>query len=151
MKEMISERLVQLSGVQESMVKIHKVMDHWDVSQALLEKNAFDAINVSDKVLNLSKEGQNLIARLQESYNCCVTRCPEHAAEISDIMEQLKSVFKNVFSASIKVSEISHDLEHESSHQKEIKDGLGKVIGTVTEGVDAAIACAEFLLAEMVN
>lgn len=147
MRKMIKERLVQLSSAQEAMRGISGVMEHWNESLALLEKNAFDAINVSDKVLNLSKEGQNLIARLQDGYKSCVSRCPEHAKEIHEIMEQLKSVFIDVFDASVKVSEISHDLEHESSIQKEIKDGLVKTIGTVNESIDSAIAYAEFLIA----
>ena len=67
MKELLNERLILLATTQEQMTKITDMMEQWSDSQQNTEKDAFDAMNVSDHVLNSTKEGKKLLDLLEES------------------------------------------------------------------------------------
>jgi hypothetical protein len=150
MKDMINERLILLATAQECMNDVSDAMERWDSSQLILEKSAFESMNVTDKVLNLSKEGNQLVNRLQSSYRDILAGTKaEDVQKITVMLDEVQGLFKNILETSIAGNEISHNIEKETALQKEIEEGLKGCVNKVSESLDSAVACAEFMLAEI--
>lgn len=149
MKNISNERLLLLANAQESMRDLSNRMDIWDESQQNTEKYAFDSINISDHVLNMSREGKRLIAMLQEHYN---KNCPDKSEEDSiimvEIIEEIKNIFIQTTKASFTANDIAHKIEEEIALQKEIGEGIKGNLDTINESLDAAVACAEMMFTE---
>ena len=150
MKDLISERLILLATAQESMMEMTDRMDQWGNSQLSLEKSAFDCLNISDKVLNLSKEGNLLVKKLQE---CCLAMMNNpnentYKQNMKDVLAELHGVFSNITETSAYVNEISHQIEGEVAVQKEMEVVIKNTFNHVSESIDSALACAELMLAE---
>lgn len=150
MKDMINERLILLATAQESMMDVTEMMSQWDNSQLLTEKSAFDSMNVSDAVLNMSKEGGRLVGLLEE---CCseiaVGTSAEKYLKMTALLEEIRNLFHNITEASASVNDISHKIEGEVAHQKEIEENIKNHLNSVGESLDSAVACAELMMAEM--
>jgi len=149
MEDMINKRLILLATAQECMTAVVEVMEQWDSSQLILEKSAFESMNITDKILNLSKDGKFLVKRLQNCYGETFTGTKtEYAREITALLEEAQGLFNNILEASITGNEISHNMERETALQKEIEEGLKCSLCQVNGSIDSAVACAEFILAE---
>ncbi|MDD3172280.1 MAG: hypothetical protein PHF63_01200 [Herbinix sp.] len=150
MKKTINDRLILLATAQECMADVADKMVQWDKSQLIMEKSAFDSMNVSDEVLRLSKEGSVLVDRLIESCQAMLENpnAVEHQ-KMSVVLEEIYKVFYNISVASTNVSMISHKIEKEAAAQKDIEEELKEVLVGVSESIDSAVACAELILAEI--
>ncbi len=147
MKDMINERLILLATAQESMTD---VTEQWDGSQLIVEKSTFETMNVSDKILNLSKEGNCLIKRIQECYHGnLVGANPDEAKKIAVLLKEVQGLFHNILENAAASNEISHNLEREVASQRDIKDDIKTAVGQISVSIDSAVACAEFMLAEL--
>lgn len=150
MKDLISERLILLATAQESMMDVSEMMSQWDSSQLLTEKNAFDSMNVSDAVLNMSKEGERLVGLLEE---CCseiaVGASAEKYLKMTALLEEIWNLFHSITEASAKVNDISHKIEGEVAYQKEIEENIKNHLNSVGESLNSALACAEMMMAEL--
>jgi hypothetical protein len=150
MKEMVKDRLILLATAQQSMADITDKMDCWKKSRLILEKSAFDSINVSDKVLNLSKEGNKLVINLLE---CCKAvlqnPTPEEQRKTAMVLNEIHGVFQCIADLSASVNDISHIIEGEAAKHKGVEDDVKKSLTQIGESIDAAIACAELYLAEL--
>lgn len=149
MKNMIEDRLILLAQAQECMADVADQMAKWDKSQLAMEKSAFTSLNVSDKILNWSREGSLLVGRLLECCRSIMTNpSPEENKKMEVVLEEIHQVFLRISQASANVNEISHKIEGEAAVQKEIEEGIKASLVMVGESLDSAIACAEMVLAE---
>lgn len=149
MKELVKDKLIQLATAQEFMVGTTDKLVQWDKSQLTMEKSAFDSLNLSDEVLNLSKSGSVLVGRLLE---CCqeLLRNPRAAEQkkVALVLEELLEIFGRIEDSSARINEISHRIESEAETQKEIEEGIKNSLGEMAETIDTAAACAEFMMSE---
>lgn len=149
MEEMVNERLILLATAQECMTDVTEVMEQWESSQLILEKSAFESMNITDKILNLSKEGDFLVKRLQSCYlEPFAGTKAEDTGEITALLEETQGLFNNILEASITGNEISHNIERETALQKEFEEVIKCCLCQVNESIDSAVACTEFILAE---
>jgi len=150
MKEMISQKIAHLGAAQECMVRVSDRIEQWEHSQLILEKNAFMAINTSDKILNLSMEGSTLIDKLYEKLEAVLgdINNPEVAMPI---LKELRQQFDHILRHAKEANDIAHNLELEVALQRDIGEGMKSNLSTVSESLDAAVACAEFILADMLQ
>lgn len=150
MKDMINERLILLATAQESMNDVADMMSQLDSSQLMTEKIAFDSVNVSDKVLNMSKEGSRLVELLQD---CCseasVGTTADKYLKMTAMLSEIRNLFQNITEASAQANDISHKIEGEVANQKEIEEHIKCQLGQIVDSIDSAVACAEFMLAEL--
>jgi methyl-accepting chemotaxis protein len=150
MKELLNERLQLLATAQESMIEVADIMEQWESSQLVLEKSTFDSMNISDKALHLSRAGNKLIARLQ---NCCNTMVgnsePTDDACLAEILGETGNMLYKILEVAKASSEVAHKLEQEVAYQREITDHMKNSVNTINSSVNQAVACAEFLLAEL--
>ncbi|MDF2536983.1 MAG: hypothetical protein K0S76_4 [Herbinix sp.] len=150
MKETIYERLKSIASAQECMMEVVCIMEQWENSQLILEKSTFDAINISDKALNLSTEGNKLILRLLD--NC--RKISEHPNKadveaIATLLEEAGCLFYRILDTAKTANEIAHTLEQEVTDQREIAEVMKNSVTTISSSVNQSVACAEFLLAEL--
>jgi len=150
MKEMLNERLILLATAQECMANVADMIDQWDKSQLIVEKSTFETMNVSDTILNLSNEGNLLIEKIKECYRASLASLnAEDTQKVNTFLEQVQGLFYNIVENASKANEVSHKLEAEVAVQREIEDGIKRAYVRVIESVDSAVACAEFVLAEI--
>lgn len=149
MKDMINERLKQLAVAQECMIDVVDVMEKWESSQVVLEKSTFDSINISDKALNLSKDGNRLIFQL--ILHCRkISENPSKSdiEALAGLLEEIGGMFRNILDATKTANDTAHNLELEVAYQREIAENIKTSVGTISNSVNQAVACAEFLLTE---
>jgi hypothetical protein len=148
MKEMLCEKIAQLGSAQECMAGVSDRIEQWEHSQLILEKSAFTDINTSDKILNLSMKGATLIDNLHTELDTSVSNT--YSTEtLEPILMEIKQLFDQILSQAKEANDIAHKLELEVALQREIGEGMKSNLLTVGESLDAAVACAEFILADM--
>lgn len=147
MKELIKDGLILLSTAQECMADVADKMAQWDNSQLIMEDSAFTSMNVSDVVINMSKEGSLLVDRLLE---CCTLMVENptiiEKQKVTSVLHEIINLFQKISKAAEKVNEISHKIEGEAAIQREIEENIKKSLSYVTEGIDKAVAGADLLL-----
>ncbi|HWT75875.1 MAG TPA: hypothetical protein VN258_14320 [Mobilitalea sp.] len=150
MKDKLSERLILLATAQECMTDIADMMEQWSGSQLNTEKNAFESMNVSDYVLNMSKEGKQLVEQLQQcSSDIGVGVASDEYRRLTALMDGIKKVFLNIAEASAEVNDKSHRIEGEVAYQKEMGDNIKNSLIVVRDSIDSAVACDEFMMADL--
>lgn len=150
MKDMISERLVHLASAQESMADIVDKAEQWVKSQLQMEKIAYESLNASDTILNLSKEGNLLVELLQKHYNdVSLDISGEQYPKISLLLDEVKLLFHKINHAAANANEFSHEVEGEVAFQREIGEVMKKNMLNVGESLDCAVACIELLMTEI--
>lgn len=150
MKDMVKERLLLLATAQECMIGVTDKMEQWEKSQKVTENNAFEAMNAMDKVLNMSREGERLIQKLGET--CKEGKSSMDSAEYIKLMsciEELQNLFQSINETSTVTNDLSHHIEEEVTKQKDLEEEIKKSLHSVGESIDSAVACAEFMLAEL--
>ncbi len=149
MKDLIKDRLIHLATAQEHMKEAADHMIHWDKSQLIMEKSAFDSLNLSDEVLNLSKSGNILVGRLLE---CCqaLIKSPGAAEQkkMLAVLEELMEIFQRIEEVSAHMNEISHRIETEAAAQRGMEENIKALLSGVAENVDTAAACTEFIMSD---
>lgn len=150
MKDMISERILQLATAQECMIDVAISIDQWEQSQLMLEKSAFETMNTADTILNLSKEGNLLVDKLQDRFFAGMKHVDtENAKEVRDLLDNIQKLFHLVLEKAQSANETAHNLEIEVATQREIGENMQQSVNCINESVEAAVACAEFILAEI--
>ncbi len=148
MKNMLCEKVAQLGAAQECMVEVADQIEQWEHSQLILEKSAFTTINTSDKILNLSMKGTTLVDNLHNEMKA--SKGPNADAErLEPMLQEIQQLFDHILSQAKESNDIAHQLEQEVDLQREIGEGMKCRWSTVSDSVEAAVACAEFILAEL--
>jgi|GEM_PF-733379 hypothetical protein len=149
MKDLMKDRLINLANAQEFMADAADKMAKWDQSQLVMENSAFESLNLSDEVLNLSKNGSQMVGRLLECMQSMLENpCELEHEKVKVVLEELISSFGRIDGASVNLNEISHRIEAEAAIQREIEEGIKKTLNEVAESIDSATACVEFLMSE---
>ncbi len=149
MKEMANQRLVHLATAQESIFDVTALIEKWEQSQIVLEKNAFDTMNMNDTILNLSKEGTKLVERLQEYFLTGMADAREEDIKlVASLLQEIQGMFDRIVDHSFCANETAHILENEVAAQREIGDDMKTQVCKVVEQIDSCAACEEFLFAE---
>ncbi len=143
MKELLCQKVAQLGAAQECLVDMADRIEHWEYSQFVLEKSAFTAINTSDKILNLSMKGTSLVKDIHKEWDALT------AEALALRLKELQLLFEHILGQAMEANEIAHKLELEVALQREIGEDMQSKLGTVGESLDAAVACAEFILADL--
>ena len=148
MKDLSNERLILLATVQERMMDVAVMLEQWDNSRLIAEKNAFDSINISDRILNLSKEGNNLMCLLQQCFlEIQSIADSEHLHNMSLLLAELHKLIQNITETSAEWNDISHQIEEEVAYQNEIKENVSNHLCQIAECVDITMARTELLAA----
>jgi methyl-accepting chemotaxis protein len=149
MKDLANQRLVHLATAQESIFEVTKLIEKWEQSQLVLEKNAFDTMNMSDTILNLSKEGTKLVERLQEYFLTGMADSREEDIRlVASLLEEIQGMFDRIVDHSFCANETAHILETEAAKQQEIGEDMKTQFSKVMDQIDTCAACDEFLFAE---
>jgi methyl-accepting chemotaxis protein len=149
MKDLANQRLVHLATAQESIFEVTKLIEKWEQSQLVLEKNAFDTMNMSDTILNLSKEGTKLVERLQEYFLTGMADSREEDIKlVASLLQEIQGMFDRILDHSFCANETAHILEAEAAKQQEIGEDMKTEFCRVMDQIDACAACDEFLFAE---
>lgn len=148
MKDMLCQKVAQLGAAQECMVDVADRIEQWEHSQLILEKSAFTAINTSDKILDRSMKGTSLLDNLHTELNTSTGKTYSKET-LEPILKEIQLLFDQILSQAKEANEIAHNLELEVALQREIGEGMKYNLGTVGDSLDAAVACAEFILAEL--
>ncbi|MDF2908043.1 MAG: hypothetical protein K0R34_3364 [Herbinix sp.] len=149
MKDIANQRLVHLATAQESIFDVTKLIEQWEESQTVLEKNAFDTMNMSDTILNLSKEGTKLVERLQVYFLTGMADAREEDIKfVASLLKEIQGMFDRIVDHSFCANETAHILENEVASQREIGDGMKSNVCKVMDQIDSCAACEEFLFAE---
>ena len=149
MKDMMQEKLVHLAAAQTCMMNVADGMEEWSERQLNTEQTAYESLNASDMVLNLSKEGNRLVELLQ---GCCSEiskgTSTEKYLKMSSLMEEIKNLFQNINTVIKKVNDNSHIIEEEIAKQKDIENDIQQNLLEVKDCLDCAVACVELLMAD---
>ncbi len=149
MKDIANQRLVHLATAQESIFDVTKLIEKWEQSQAILEKNAFDTMNMSDMVLNLSKEGTKIAERLQEHFLIGMTDAKEEEIKlVASLLQEILVMFDRIVDYSVCANETAHILDNEVASQQKIGDDMKTQVCRVIDHIDSCAACEELLFAE---
>lgn len=144
MKDLLNERLIFLATAKENMMYVSDMMDQWDNSQLHTEKNAFEIINMSDEVFNLSKEGSLILSLIQECcYENSVTPSAENYLKLKTLLTEISLAFQNIIVASSAINDVAHKLEEEVAFQKEFEEGIKNHLTLINENIETSVACAE--------
>ncbi len=150
MKDIANQRLVYLATAQESIFDVTKMIEKWEQSQLVLEKNAFDTMNMSDTILNLSKEGTKLVKRLQEYFMTGLSESKEEDIKlVAFLLQEIQGMFDRIVDHSACANETAHIIENEVAVQREIGDSMKTEVCKVIDHIDSCAACEEFLFAEI--
>jgi len=150
MKDMINDKILQLATAQESMIDVAISIDQWEQSQLMLEKSAFETMNTADTILNLSKEGKLLVDKLQHQFFEGMKHVDsENAGQVRELFGHLEKLFQLVLEKAQSANETAHNLEMEVATQREIGENMQQSVNCISDSVEAAVACAEFILAEI--
>lgn len=150
MKDTIDERLKLLATAQECMVDVAITIEQWENSQSVLEKSTFDAMNVTDRALNLSKEGKRMISKLSDCYRNSSDQILHNGTEeMALLLNEATLLFRTILDTAYRANEIAHNLEREVESHREIAEHMKSSVEFIGKSVDQAVACAEFLQAEL--
>ncbi len=150
MRELLNERLVVLASAQKKMEEVADRIDQWETSQVTLEKGAFETLNVSDTIVNLSKEGNQMVRELQEYFSQAAMQLTEQdAKQTAELLKEIHNLFHTIQYNAKHTNEIIHNCDQAVAAQREIGEAAKTSINTICESVSCAVACTEMILAEM--
>jgi len=147
---MLNDRIKQLAAAQERIVKVADIMEQWELSQNILEKRAYEAINISDITLNYLKGGYQMVDKLRKCYSNVAPRLSPFELEyMEQLLNDVMGLFDDVVSTASEANETSHTMEKEIDHLREIEVDMKQCMEQVGESVDTVLACAELMLLEI--
>ncbi len=148
MKDMVNERILQLSSAQERLIQAADIMDQLSRSQLLIEKHSYEAINTTDMVLSLSKEGMSLVRSLKEGGEAYIANpSTEGKDRLLLLLNDLNGLLHKIMEAASTDNELLHSIEKVADTQYGLTDGLKESIHVVSQSVEQAAACAEMVMA----
>ncbi len=140
----IEDDLILLSSIRESMADVTDKLKKWDATQTTIEQGAYESMNASDTVLNLSKVGSFLVDKLRECCNELVTNPGEESTKmIKNSLEELATTFTHITLASSIINDKAHTIEKNVADLKEIEEGATTSVHKMSETLDEVIASAE--------
>ena len=147
MRDMIYERLIELSSAQESLILAGELMDKLCQSQQMIEKHSYEAMNMTDTVLNLARKGRQLVAAIMDG-GCTYSEnpCEEKKENLVHLLDEMNLLLNEIMDAAAKDNEILHSIESIASDQCGMTNELQHTISTVNHCVDHAVACAELVM-----
>ena len=148
MKDMISQRIVQLGAAQECMGHVSDLVEKLEQSQLRIEKSSYEAMNSTDKVLNLSREGKELTAKLLANYQSYVANPSDierHSMTI--LLEEMCMLLTKITDNATTDNEILHTIEREVANQCNETEKISSSISMVSDSINQAAACAEIIMA----
>lgn len=150
MKDTDKERLIHLATAQEFMADAADQITKWDETQLVLEKSAFDSLNISDDVLKYSQECSALVGKLLA---CCQTLVKNPDAieqkKMVVVLSEIHDIFEKINEASINLSAISHRIEGQVAVQREIEEDIKNSHVQLRECIDTAAASTELIIADL--
>ncbi|MDF2543992.1 MAG: hypothetical protein K0S47_3710 [Herbinix sp.] len=147
MIEHFQDKLKELGNTQECMCVIHNMMDQLEETQLKVETNAFEVLNNSDKTLNLIKEGNEILSKMQSACEPFMETTDNPSEKhMSILLDSLSSLFEKIMDSVNLAYHISHSMEQEVAIQKEITDRVRQSVTIINDSVDKAAACAELMM-----
>ena len=144
MGERANEHLRQLAQAQEGIFDVSEVLEKWEASRRKLEKTSFDSINISDKAMNLSKEGKKLAAELLSKYSQLAEKPDtDGIKDLEGLLEKTVMAFQRLREVALLSSDTAHSLEQEAAMQREIAESVAASIDLIGRSINQAVACAE--------
>ena len=152
MGERANEYLRQLAQAQEGVFDVSGVLEKWEASRRKLEKTSFDSINISDKAMNLSREGKKLAAELLSKYSQLTERLDmDDVKNLEGLLEETVMVFQRLREVALLSSDTAHSLEQEAAMQREITESVTDSIDLIGKSINQAVACLELCEIKEVN
>lgn len=150
MRSKLNEKLLVLANAQECMTYVADIMEQWEESQLNTEKVAYEAINLSDSVLNMSKEGSRLTLLLEECYKeMSIGTSADKYLKMTAFLEEIKSLFQNISEATEAENEICHQMEEEIANQREMQENVKSNLFQIGESLNVSVASTELILSEI--
>ncbi len=146
----LDEKLLVLSNAQECMTYVADIMEQWDNSQLTVERIAYESINLSDSVLNMSREGCNLTRILEEcSREVSIGASAEKYLKMTALLEEIQSLFQNITETTEVENEIYHQMEEVIANQRELQEDIKSKLLQIGESLDVSVASTELILSEL--
>ena len=150
MKELLSEKLVVLASAQKKLEEVTDRIDQWENSQVTLEKGVFETLNVSDTIVSLTKEGNQMVRELQDYFSQAELQLTEQdARQNAELLKEIHNLFHTIQSNAKHTNEIIHNCDQAVAAQREIGEAAKTSLNTISESVGCAVACTEMILAEL--
>ena len=152
MKDIIYEIIIELSSAQEALIRAGELMDKLCQSQNKIEKHSYEAMNMTDTVLNLTRQGKKLVSQFKEGGgHHCINSGDEDKCNLILLLEEINQLFGKITEAAAKDNELLHSIETVAADQCGMTQELKNTIGIVNGTVDHAVACAEMIMTKDIN
>lgn len=148
MKNLVSERVIQLGAANEYMVQAMDIMEQMDMIKHVIEKMSYESMNAADKTLNYSKEGVRLVdslAKVCSTYYNCLPDIERN--QIASILKDLTMLLDHIMQVAVEENASLHRIEKEVANHWGLADELRDKMGVVSYSINQATACDEMLLA----
>lgn len=116
-------------GSKDYVVNLKSIFEQLEANQLMIEMKAYDAINSSDMLLNMVKDGLHSLDALQYDEKTEGMRLKEKSAnringkeEMHNRISCFKEIIKSILEAAYISNQVSRDIEHEIANQREIID-----------------------------
>lgn len=116
-------------GSKDYFLNLKSILEQLEANQLIIEMKAYDAINSSDMLLNIVKEGLNSLDALEYDEKTGMLKPKEESAhktspkeEIQNRIYRFKEIMKPILEAAFISNEVSRDIEQEIANQREIID-----------------------------
>jgi len=113
----------------DNFLHLKSILEQLEANQLIIEMKAYDAINSSDMLLNILKEGLHSLDALQYDEKTGVIRPKEESAlkitpkeEIQNRIYPFIEIMNSILEAAYISNQVSRDIEHEIANQREIID-----------------------------
>ena len=116
---------------KDNFLHLKSILGQLEANQLIIEMKAYDAINSSDMLLNIVKEGLHSLDGLQYDEKTGMIRPVEESAlnmapkeEIQNRTYPFIEIMNSILEAAYISSQVSRDIEHEIANQGEIIDDI---------------------------
>ncbi len=147
MKDMVYERLIELSSAQETLIQAGELMDKLVQSQQKIEKYSYEAMNMTDTVLNLTKQGQQLVSKLRDGgLRYTENPCEAGKDSLIQLIDAVQNLLNNIIKSAVSDNEILHSIEYTAADQCGMTEELKASISSISNCLGHAVACAELVM-----
>ncbi len=116
---------------KDNFFHLKSILEQLEANQLIIEMKAYDAINSSDMLLNIVKEGLHSVDSLLYDEKIGMIRPIEESAlnitpkeEIQNRTYPFIEIMNSILEAAYISSQVSRDIEHEIANQGEIIDDI---------------------------
>lgn len=147
MRDMVSERIIQLGCAYEHMVQASDIMEQMDRSKHVIEKISYETINVADKTLNLSREGCLLVDNLKKCFCTDVKSLSDkEQQQVTSFLDKLTLLMEDIKQTAAEENVGLHMIEKEVACHWDLTEELRDKLNVVSDSINQATACAEMIL-----